>query len=44
MSETIKEETAEAAQAEPQGLTLEKIRRSNRGCQQGYFRDKTGLQ
>ena len=25
MSETIKEETAEAAQAEPQGLTLEKF-------------------
>ena len=25
MSETIKEETAEAVQAEPQGLTLEKF-------------------
>ena len=43
MSETIKEETAEAVQAEPQGLTLEKFEEATE-VQQGYFRDKTGLQ
>ena len=33
MSETIKEETAEAVQAEPQGLTLENGRKRNHETQ-----------